>query len=201
MSYCGWDSASGMDRTYHDTEWGVPVHDDVRQFEYLLLEVMQCGLSWDLMLRKRAVFRNCFDEFDFEKIALYGEGDVFRIVNTKNMIRSERKIRAIVNNAQRFLEIRKEFDSFSAYLWAFSGGKTILYEGHEDGDIPVSNALSERISRDLKKRGFKYLGPVVIYSHLQACGIINDHDKNCPRYKILVDTYPTVNLPREGENF
>lgn len=199
MSYCGWAAASALDRAYHDTEWGVPVHDDTKQFEYLSLEVMQCGLSWELMLLRREVFRRCFDGFDFEKIANYGEDDVARILSTENMIRSERKVRAIVNNAQKFLEVRDAFGSFSAYLWAYSGGKTILYEGHADGEVPVSNALSERISRDLKRRGFKYLGPIVIYSHLQACGIINDHSTDCPCHHKIVESYPTVKLPREGE--
>lgn len=199
MSYCGWDSASELDRTYHDTEWGIPVHDDRKQFEYLMLEVMQCGLSWELMLRKREVFRQCFDNFDFDKIALYDEKDVERIMKTEHMIRSERKIRAVINNAICFQKIREEYGSFSRYLWAYSDNKTILYTGHDQGLIPVSNGLSDKISKDLKKRGFKYLGPITVYSHLQACGIINDHDAQCPCYRKIVEHYPVVQKRRYKE--
>ncbi len=200
MSYCNWESRSELDAIYHDTEWGIPLHDDQMQFEYVSLEVMQCGLSWELVLRKRKVFRKCFDNFDFDKIALYDDADVERIINTENMIRSERKIRAIINNAQRYQKIRREYGSFSEYLWAFTDGKTILYDGHNTGDIPVSNHLSEKISKDLKKRGFKYLGPVVMYSHLQACGIINDHDQDCPCYQKIIENYPCIHKRRYGEN-
>lgn len=183
MGYCGWNSASEIDRHYHDTEWGIPVHDDRKQFEYLMMEVMQCGLSWELMLRKREIFRQCFDNFDFDKVAAYDERDVERIMNTEGMIRSPRKIRAIINNARCFQKIRNLYGSFSNYLWAYSDGKTIIYSSHGGGRIPVSNGLSARISKDLKSKGFKYLGAVTVYSHLQACGIINDHDTDCPCYK------------------
>lgn len=183
MGYCGWNSASEIDRHYHDTEWGIPVHDDRKQFEYLMMEVMQCGLSWELMLRKREIFRQCFDNFDFDKVAAYDERDVERIMNTEGMIRSPRKIRAIINNARCFQKIRNLYGSFSNYLWAYSDGKTIIYSSHGGGRIPVSNGLSARISKDLKSKGFKYLGAITVYSHLQACGIINDHDTDCPCYK------------------
>ncbi len=145
------------------------------------------------------MFRQCFDHFDYDKIALYDDADVERILNTKDMIRSERKIRAIINNAQRYQEIRREYGSFSEYIWGFTDGKTILYDGHNTGDIPVRNHLSEKISKDLKKRGFKYLGPVVMYSHLQASGIINDHDKDCPCYKKIIENYPCIHKRRYGE--
>lgn len=183
MGYCGWNSASEIDRHYHDTEWGIPVHNDQKQFEYLMMEVMQCGLSWELMLRKREIFRQCFDNFDFDKVAAYDDRDLERIMNTDGMIRSPRKIRAIINNARCFQKVRDLYGSFSNYLWAYSGGKTIIYSSHGGGRIPVSNGLSARISKDLKSKGFKYLGAVTVYSHLQACGIINDHDTDCPCYK------------------
>lgn len=199
MGYCGWDSASILDRVYHDTEWGIPVYDDRKQFEYLMMEVMQCGLSWELMLRKRETFRLCFDNFDYDRIATYGDKDVERIMNTENMIHSERKIRAVISNAKCFQKIREEYGSFSDYLWAFSDGKTILYNGHNDGQIPVSNGLSEKISRDLKNRGFKYLGAITVYSHLQACGIINDHDIDCPCYQRIVAEFPTIRKRRFKE--
>ena len=196
MSYCNWEHTSEINRKYHDTEWGVPLNDDRGQFEYLFLEVMQCGLNWDLVINKREVFRKCFDDFDYDKIAVYTDKDIERILNTPKMIKSPRKIAAIINNAKHFQEIRKEYGSFCNYIWGFSDGKTILYDKHEEGFIPVSNGLSDTISKDLKKRGFKYLGTVVIYSHLQACGIINDHDKNCPRYKYIVDNFPTIRKQR-----
>ncbi len=201
MSYCFWNNASALDRHYHDTEWGIPIHDDRLQFEYISMEVMQCGLSWEIVLKKREIFRRCFDGFDYERIAKYNDTDVERILNTEHMIRSERKIRAIINNAKRVIEIREEFGSFDQYLWNFSDGKTILYDGHHIGRIPASNHLSEKISKDLKKRGFKYLGPITVYSHLQACGIINDHDENCPCYLYIVDHYPTIHKRRYGEKF
>ena len=192
MGYCGWNSASEIDRHYHDTEWGIPVHDDRKQFEYLMMEVMQCGLSWELMLRKREIFRQCFDNFDFDKVAAYDERDVERIINTDGMIRSPRKIRTIINNARCFQKIRNLYGSFSNYLWAYADGKTIIYSSHGGGRIPVSNGLSARISKDLKSKGFKYLGAITVYSHLQACGIINDHDTDCPCYKKINGSFPTT---------
>lgn len=196
MSYCDWGSTSAINIRYHDTEWGIPLHDDRGQFEYLMLEVMQCGLNWNMIINKREIFRLCFDNFDYNKIAAYDEKDVERVVSTAGMIRSRRKVEAVINNAKCFLKIREEFGTFSDYLWAYSEGKTILYEGHAEGFIPVSNGLSDEISQDLKKYGFKYLGTITIYSHLQACGIINDHGKNCPRYKEILDNYPTVKKER-----
>ncbi len=196
MSSCDWGFSFEAMKTYHDTEWGIPLHDDWKQFEFLMMEAMQCGLSWDLMIKKREIFRSCFDGFDFDRIAAYDEADVDRIMNTGGMIRSRRKIEAIINNAKCFQQIRKEYGSFDQWLWSFSGGKTILYIGHEKGSIPVSNGLSDQIARKLKKRGFKFLGTVTVYSHLQACGIINDHGKDCPRYKYIVDNYPTVRKRR-----
>lgn len=198
MPYCGWFAANELQRQYHE-EWGTPVHDDRVMFEYLSMEVMQCGLNFGLVLRKRGILRECFDDFDNDKVAAYGDEDVARIMGTDGMIRAERKILAIISNAQAFQKIREEYGSFSDYLWGYTDNKTVLYQEHETGLIPASNALSEKISRDLKKRGFKFLGPVVIYSHLQACGIINDHDVNCPRRQYIIDHYPTVVKRRYGE--
>ncbi len=201
MGYCGWNSASEIDRHYHDTEWGIPVHDDRKQFEYLMMEVMQCGLSWELMLRKREIFRQCFDNFDFDKVAAYDERDVERIMNTEGMIRSPRKIRAIINNARCFQKIRNLYGSFSNYLWAYADGKTIIYSSHGGGRIPVSNGLSARISKDLKSKGFKYLGAITVYSHLQACGIINDHDTDCPCYQKINGSFPTITKLDDQDKF
>ncbi len=193
MGHCAWAFTSDADRAYHDHEWGIPVHDDDRRmFEHLTLECLQCGLSWALMLKKRAIFRQCFDGFDYDRVAAYGEADVQRILATEGMLRSERKVRAVINNARCYQQIRAEFGSFCDYLWNHTGGKTVLYEGHAHGAVPVSNGLSDRISQDLKKRGFRFIGPVTIYSHLQACGVINDHAWDCPCYRAINAAYPTV---------
>ena len=184
---------------YHNEEWGVPLHDDQKQFEFLMMEVMQCGLNWNMMMEKREIFRTCFENFDYDKVAEYGEADIQRILDTPGMIRSCRKIEAVINNARCFQQIREEYGSFSDYIWSYSGGKTILYNKHADGWIPASNGLSERISKDLKKRGFKYMGEITVYSHLQACGIINDHGSDCPCYRRINDSHPTVNKRRDKE--
>ena len=199
MGHCDWVFASEKDRFYHDHEWGIPVHDDRQMFEHLTLECLQCGLSWGLMMKKREIFRQCFESFEYDKIAAYGEDDIQRILNTEGMLRSERKVRAVINNAKCYQKIRAEFDSFCAYLWAYTGGITVLYDGYADGAISVSNDLSDKISRDLKKRGFKFVGAVTIYSHLQACGIINDHASDCPCYKRINETYPTIKKKPEQE--
>ena len=130
---------------------------------------------------------------------VYDEADLERILNTEGMIRSLRKVKAVINNAKCYQEIRKEYDSFCDYIWSYTEGKTILYQGHDTGSIPVSNGLSDKISKDLKKRGFKYVGAITIYSHLQACGIINDHDRDCPCYQRIVRSFPTVCWRRDHE--
>ena len=192
MAYCDWSKANALLQEYHDNEWGVPVFDDRKQFESLMLEAMQCGLSWSIVLKKREILRACFDNFDYEKIARYTDADAERILNTDGMIRSPAKINAVIRNAGSFLAVRSEFGSFSAYIWSFSNGKPIVYEGHGDGAIPAANGLSAEIAKDLKKRGFQYLGSVTVYSHLQACGIINDHGKACPCLQKISDRYPPV---------
>jgi DNA-3-methyladenine glycosylase I len=199
MAYCSWCNENDLLKKYHQKEWGTPVHNDRKQFEYLLLEVMQCGLNFNMMLQKREIFRQCFSNFDYCQIADFNEQDVQRILNTEGMIRSRRKIEAIINNAVCFLEIRKEYGTFSRYLWSYTDNKTILYNHHAQGWIPVSNGLSDRISQDLKKRGFKYLGSITVYSHLQACGMINDHGIDCSRYAEINSRYPTVIRNRDHE--
>lgn len=164
-------------------------YDDSMMFEHLFLEAMQCGLNWNMMLVKREIFRSCFGGFDFEKIARFGEEDVQRIMETPGMIRSRPKILAEINNAQRFIDVAQECGSFSEYLWRYTGGKTLVYVFHAAA-MPAKNALSETIAKDLKRRGFKYLGPVTLYSHLQACGIINDHHSSCFRYAELTAQHP-----------
>ena len=184
---------------YHDEEWGVPVYDDQKQFEFLMMEVMQCGLNWNMMIQKREIFKSCFDNFNFEKVAAYGEEDVQRILGTEGMIRSRRKIEAVIHNARRFQDIRREFGSFSEYMWNFTNGKTYLYTGHQKGEIPARNGLSDRISKDLKKRGMKYMGSVTVYSHLQACGIINDHMESCFRYQELLEMTDSAHKRKDHE--
>ncbi len=187
MERCSWCCDNGINQKYHDEEWGVPLHDDKKHFEYISMEVMQCGLSWTLMLEKREIFKECFEDFDFIKVAKYGEQDITRILNKEGMIRSRRKIEAIIGNAKGVLAIIDEFGSFDNYIWSFTENQTFVYLKHHSGQFEASNELSDRVSKDLKKRGFKYLGSITIFSHLQACGIINDHSPNCWMYEKLIN--------------
>ncbi len=199
MNRCPWCLGTEKMIRYHDEEWGAPVHDDRKQFEFLMLEAMQCGLSWNLMIEKREIFRACFSDFDYDDIAAFNEEDVQRILEYPGMIRSPRKIRAIINNARCFQQVRREFGSFDGWLWGFAQGKTILYDGHENGNLPAANGLSDKVARELKRRGFKYLGSVTVYAHLQACGIINDHLKSCFRYNEIIKNHPIIRLLPENE--
>lgn len=200
MERCAWCLCNEKMIKYHDEEWGVPLHDDKKQFEFLMMEAMQCGLNWNMMIQKREIFRECFDGFDYHKVACYTETDIRRIMETEGMIRSRGKIEAVIHNARCFLKVQEEFGTFSDYLWKFSKGKIILYMGHQKGRIPAKNALSDAVSKDLKKRGFKYLGSVTVYSHLQACGIINDHTEGCFRYQEVMEKSPTVRKRRDKES-
>ena len=199
MDRCPWCTCNEKMIRYHDEEWGVPVYDDQKQFEFLMMEVMQCGLNWNMMIQKREIFRECFDRFDYNKVAEYQEAEIERILNTEGMIRSRRKIEAVIHNARCFQKIREEFGSFSDYIWGFTGGKTYLYTGHQKGEIPARNGLSDQISKDLKKRGLNYMGSITVYSHLQACGIINDHLETCGRYRELLAVTDAVKKRRDKE--
>lgn len=194
-----WRFASEEDRRYHDSEWGVPVHDDRQMFEHLSLECLQCGLSWNTILLKRPAIRACFADFDIDAVAALGEQDVARILEAPGMLRSPRKICAIIGNAVAAQRLRAEFGSLCAYFWSWTDGKTILYQGHQKGGLPTRNGLSERIARDLKTRGFSYVGPVNIYAHLQACGIICDHAEQCPRYAFITERFPCARKRRDHE--
>lgn len=196
---CPWSGSNEKMIRYHDTEWGVPLHDDIRQFEFLMMEVMQCGLNWNMMIQKREIFRKCFANFNFDKVAAFTETDVERIIATPEMIRSRRKIEAVIQNARCFQEIRGEFGTFSEYLWSFTKGKTYLYQGHENGTLPRKNGLSDRVSKDLKRHGLMFIGSISVYSHLQACGIINDHCESCFRYKELIAMADTEIKDRDEE--
>lgn len=182
---CKWCLGNELLLDYHDREWGVPLHDDKKHFEYLTLEVMQCGLNWLMMLKKRNVIRICFDDFDYEKVALYSEKDIQRIMQTDEMIHSERKIKAVINNAIKYKGIIEEYGSFDKYIWSFTGGKTYIYKKHLEGQTESCNELSDIISKDLKRKGFKFLGSITVYSYLQSAGIINDHSADCWRFKKL----------------
>lgn len=194
-----WSFASKQDREYHDTEWGVPVHDDRQMFEHLCLESLQCGLSWDYVLQRRHLFRACFCSFDIDAVAAMNEGDIQVVLATPGILRNAGKMHAIVGNAQCAQVLRREFGSLSAYFWSWTDGKTYLYQGHQKGGIPASNGLSARIAKDLKRRGFKYVGPVTIYAHLQSCGIVCDHHKACPRYEFITQNYPCVRKRRDAD--
>lgn len=183
---CAWVSPSNdIYVTYHDTEWGVPVHDDRRLFEFLILEGAQAGLSWITILKRREGYRTAFANFDPVKVAAFTEKDVERLMQDTGIIRNRAKIVAAVNNAARFLEIQKEFGSFDAYQWQFVNGKTLQNAWENNQNVPAITPEAEAFSKDLKKRGFKFVGPTVIYAHMQACGMVNDHTTNCFRYREL----------------
>lgn len=177
---CPWCAADPLLKEYHDREWGVPQHSDRVLFEHLLMESMSCGLSWLLMLRKRECFARNFSGFDYERIAEYDDEKIALIMADPEMIHAERKVRAVVNNAQRFLDVRREFGSFAAYVWSFTGGGTVVYPSYRKQRLTRS-ALSDVFSGDLRRRGFKFVGTVSMFSFLEACGVINDHLHDCFR--------------------
>ena len=186
MRRCPWCERTDLERDYHDNEWGVPVFSDEKQFEFLVLESAQAGLSWLTVLRKRENYRRLYDGFDPEKVARYGEEKIQKLMSDSGIIRNRKKIEASINNAVRFLEIREEFGSFTDYLWGFTGGVPVTNAWEELSEIPASTELSVRVSRDLKKRGFRFMGPIVVYSHLQATGLVNDHLVSCFRYSEIL---------------
>ena len=182
MRRCPWCEKSDIERAYHDSEWGVPVFSDEKQFEFLVLESAQAGLSWLTVLRKRENYRRLYDGFDPEKVAGYEEKKIQQLMSDSGIIRNRKKIEASINNARRFLEIRGEFGSFSDYLWGFTGGIPVTNSWEKLSEIPAFTELSATVSRDLKKRGFRFMGPTIVYSHLQATGVVNDHLVSCFRY-------------------
>lgn len=170
---------------YHDEEWGVPVRNDRLIFEFLVLEAFQAGLSWRTILHKRENFRKAFAGFDFEKVARFGARDLARLLNDAGIVRNRAKILAAVNNAKRFIEVRGEFGSFSDYMWSWVGGRPIVHRFRVLGDFPIFTDEAVAWAKDLKKRGFKFLGPTVVYSHMQAVGMVNDHTVDCFRHRQL----------------
>ncbi|MDR2235066.1 MAG: DNA-3-methyladenine glycosylase I [Chryseobacterium sp.] len=176
---CGWCEKDDLYRKYHDEEWGRPVFDDQAIFEFLVLESFQAGLSWYTVLSKRENFRKAFDGFDYRKIAVYSDDKIEVLMQDSGIIRNGLKIKATRNNAQRFMEVQEEFGTFSAYIWGFVGGKPIDNVPETLADIPAVTEISDALSKDLKKRGFKFMGSTVVYAHMQATGMVNDHLKSC----------------------
>ena len=176
---CRWCKGDTMMEKYHNEEWGIACHNDQQLYEYLMLEAMSCGLSWKLMLMKREIFRTCFANFDYMKVAQFTNIDVERIMQYPGIIKSKRKIEAMISNAQAFIKIRNEFETFDKYIWSFTKGKTIIYNNRPNGMMQTQSKLSDIIAKDLKKRGFKFLGSVLVYSFIQAIGMVNDHDTTC----------------------
>jgi DNA-3-methyladenine glycosylase I len=176
---CGWCVGDALYEQYHDEEWGRPVHDDKKLFEFLLLETFQAGLSWITILRKRDNFRKAFDDFDYKKIAIYKEDKIEQLLQDPGIIRNRLKVLAAISNAQAFMKIQEEFGSFSKYYWNFTDGKTLDNNPKVLKDIPATSPLSDAISKDMKKRGFKFVGSTVIYANMQATGMVNDHIESC----------------------
>jgi DNA-3-methyladenine glycosylase I len=176
---CGWCLSSDLYKTYHDEEWGVPVYDDQKLFEFLILETFQAGLSWITILNKRENFRKAFDNFDYKKIAYYSENKIQQLLLDAGIIRNKLKVYAAVSNAQAFIKVKEEFGTFSKYIWKFTDGKPIDNKRQSLKEVPATTPLSDAISKDLKKRGFKFVGSTVVYAHMQATGMVNDHVEDC----------------------
>ena len=176
---CAWCEKDDLYRDYHDNEWGKPVYDDATIFEFLILETFQAGLSWYTVLAKRENFRKAFEDFDVQKVANFSEDKIASLCEDTGIIRNKLKIRAAVTNAQAFIKIQEELGSFSKYIWEFVGGKPIDNQPEKLSDVPATTEISDKLSKDLKKRGFKFVGSTVVYAHMQATGMVNDHVQDC----------------------
>lgn len=185
-SRCEWAAGStALELTYHDEEWGVPVHDDRTLFEYLILEGAQAGLSWSTVLKKQVHYRKVFDGFDCHKIASYDERKIEQLLSDPGIIRNRLKVESAVRNAGAFLKIQGEFGSFAAYIWEFVGGKPQINRWQHQSEVPSRTEVSDAISRDLKQRGFNFVGSTICYAYMQAVGLVNDHTVDCFRYEVL----------------
>lgn len=182
LNRCPWCGTDELYVRYHDEEWGVPVHDDKKHFEFLVLESAQAGLSWLTVLRKRENYREAYDGFDVEKVARYDEIKINELLQNSGIIRNRRKIEASINNARQFIKVQQEFGSFDKYIWSFVDYKPVVNCWENIQQLPARSELSDRVSKDLQSRGFKFLGSTIIYAHLQATGLINDHLVSCFRY-------------------
>lgn len=180
---CNWVTTDPLYIKYHDEEWGKPVYDDETIFEFLVLEAFQAGLSWITILKKRENFREAFDHFNYQKIATYTDEKIEELMNNAGIVRNRLKILATINNAQRFMEVQQEFGSFSKYIWSFVNGKPMVNTFKTIQEVPATTDISDALAKDLKKRGFKFLGSTVMYAHMQATGMVNDHIVSCVCYK------------------
>ena len=184
---CSWPKGDPLLTKYHDTEWGVPLHNDKKLFEFLILEGFQAGLSWLTVLKKRKNFRKAYDTFDFNKVATYDQRKINALLQDSGIIRNKLKIESAITNAKAFIDVRKEFGTFNKYIWNFTGNKPIHNEFESMKAIPAKTELSDLISKDLKKRGFKFVGSTIVYAHMQATGMVNDHITSCFRYKEIIN--------------
>ena len=182
LKRCEWATNDLLEK-YHDKEWGKPLHDDKKLFEFLVLDGMQAGLSWDIILRKRTGLRNAFDRFELKKVAEYGKREISRLLKDEGIIRNEQKIKSVVNNAQRFLKVQEEFSSFDQYIWSFVEYNIKINKYKKWRNIPSTSKESELMSKDLKRRGFTFVGPTICYAFMQSVGMVNDHVTCCFRYK------------------
>jgi DNA-3-methyladenine glycosylase I len=178
---CSW-ATTDLYKEYHDKEWGIPVHDDRKLFEMLILEGMQAGLSWLTILNKRTAFREAFDQFDYQKIALYDEAKVEELMQNAKIVRNRLKIRSAIINAGQFIKVREEYGSFDAFIWSYVNHKPIHNHFRSIAELPATTPLSDKISKDLKKRGFKFVGSTIVYAYMQSIGMVNDHMKGCYLY-------------------
>ncbi len=190
---CNWCGEDPLYIKYHDTEWGVPVYDDKKLFEFLILESFQAGLSWITILKKRENFRKAFDDFDYTTIAHYDNQKFNELINNAGIIRNKLKIKAAISNAKAFLKVQKEFGTFSSYIWKFTNRKPIVNIWESEMEIPARTVLSDTISTDLKKRGFKFIGSTIIYAYMQATGMVNDHITTCYRHHEIRDDLQITN--------
>jgi DNA-3-methyladenine glycosylase I len=189
---CSWPGSDPLMIEYHDREWGSPVHEDRKHFEFFVLDLFQAGLSWSIILKKREGFREAFENFDYKKIARYNEQKIQELLTNEKIIRNRLKIRATINNAQQFLQVQEEFGSFDSYIWQFVGHRTIHNQYTELSQLPASTKESDAMSQDLKKRGFKFVGSTICYAYMQAAGLVNDHMTYCFRYKELNGQNPLL---------
>jgi DNA-3-methyladenine glycosylase I len=176
---CAWCEKDDLYRNYHDEEWGEPVYDDQKLFEFLVLETFQAGVSWHLILKKRENFRKAFLNFNYQQIALFGDYEVQELMKDAGIIRNTLKIKSAINNAKAFIKVQEEFGSFSKFIWSYVDGKPIVNNFKSFKEVPAYSPLAEKISKDLKKRGFKFIGPTTMYAHMQATGMVNDHFLDC----------------------
>lgn len=185
LSRCAWPGNDPLYVQYHDEEWGVPVHDDRKLFEFLILEGAQAGLSWITILRKRLAYQAAYAEFDPEKVARYGDGKIAELLANPGIVRNRLKIQASISNARAFLKVQEGFGSFDAYIWQFVDGRPLQGARQTLADVPAKTPIAEALSKDLIQRGFKFVGPTIIYAHMQATGMVNDHTSDCFRYHAL----------------